>query len=202
MNNINKFEKLPYCRENYACTLIAKTQWWKKLFSHSGHPPYFIICSVFKESHIELRQLEFNTVLDTDLSRFHKTQVIYLTGKVHSNLICVPKLCTIFLFPDTTVILPVWIKISYEYFMTSNHSRKQNRCFQEAETPSPPPKAHFSIMTMVLIPKNHFSAHCDSLVCCSLPFDTRAGINFYLISDRYHHCRQPFLIVFILNGLN
>lgn len=83
---------------------------------------------------MELRQAECNVMLDTDLSRFHQIQVIYLTGKDHK------------LWPTITYNFSVsryqnkitCFNSNYEgcdNFMISDHSRKQNRCFQEAETP-------------------------------------------------------------------
>lgn len=33
--------------------------------------------------------------------------------------------------------------------------------------------------------ENRMNVHRDSLSCSCLPFDTKAGINFYLISDKY-----------------
>lgn len=47
-----------------------------------------------------------------------------------------------------------------------------------------PLEAHCPIMTMVPIPKNALVL-IVTLACCCLPLDAKAGINFYVISDRY-----------------
>lgn len=147
------------------------------------HPPYFITCNVFKESHIKPSQPEFNVVLDTDLPRFHQTQDIYLAGKDYSNLNCGPKLCTIFPFPDNTVILPVWIKIMMVVIILWSQITVESR-IDVFKRPRPL-RSSLCNHDNDIGSEKCLSAHCASLAWCYLPFDVRAGINFYLISDRY-----------------
>lgn len=206
---VNNFEKIPCCRESYPCTLITrvttKKKGWKKLFTHSVHPTYFIVGNVFEESHIDRTKIaEFNAVFNTGLSRFHQTKVIYLTGNDHRNRNCGPKLYTSFLFPDATVNLHVWSKIVK--FMTILWLQVTLESRIDALKSLRPFGSPLFYHDNSIDSKKSLSSHCSSLASCCVPFVSRPGVIFYLISEkvqaRYNQCRQPLLIVFVLSGLN
>lgn len=96
---------------------------------------------------------------------------------------CGPQLRTIFLFLDTKIKLPVLIQImkvvTILWFQITLESRIG--AFRRLR----PLGSSLSNHDNCIDSEKCLSAHCDFLACSSLPFDTRAGINFYLISDKH-----------------
>lgn len=144
-----------------------------------------------------------DAVLNTDLSRSHEAQVIYLPGQDHSNWNWSTKSCTMFLFPHTTIKQPVWIKImkvmTNLWLQITLESRidafKKLRSLGRSLS-NRDYGIHF---------KKCLSAHCGSDLL--LFFFWCYVWNYFLshfrqVQDRYHHCRQTLLIVFTFHGLN